>query len=131
MSSDLNMGLNPVPNNKFQTHFNLKEFADNNFKFDINGRTFSKQVENNVKEFADNNFKFDINGRTFSKQVENNVGKGEITSTFSFSYNVFKRFVLQTRKTQGLFGKGLKNLQKTSSHVNLCSPTRVKTMLSS
>ena len=31
-----------------------------------------------VKEFADNNIKFDENGSKFSKQVENTVGKGEI-----------------------------------------------------
>ena len=31
-----------------------------------------------------------------------------ITSNFSFSHSVFKRRVLQTRKNQGLFGKGLK-----------------------
>ena len=31
-----------------------------------------------------------------------------VTSNFSFSYNVFKRLVLETRKSQGLFGKGLK-----------------------
>ena len=44
------------------------------------------------------------------KWVENTVGKGEIarTSNFSFSHSVFKRPVLQTRKNQGLFGKGLK-----------------------
>ena len=30
-----------------------------------------------------------------------------VTSNFSFSYSVFKRLVLQTRKNQGLFGKGL------------------------
>ena len=30
-----------------------------------------------------------------------------ITSNFSFSHSVFKRLVLQTRKNQGLFGKGL------------------------
>ena len=28
--------------------------------------------------FADNNFKFDENGRKLSKRVENTVGKGEI-----------------------------------------------------
>ena len=32
----------------------------------------------NLKEFADCNFKFDKNGRKFSKRVENTVGKGEI-----------------------------------------------------
>ena len=31
-----------------------------------------------LKEFADNNFKFDETGRKLSKQVENTVGKGEI-----------------------------------------------------
>ena len=31
-----------------------------------------------LKEFADDNFKFDENGRKLSKQVENAVGKGEI-----------------------------------------------------
>ena len=30
-----------------------------------------------------------------------------VTSNFSFSHCVFKRLVLQTRKNQGLFGKGL------------------------
>ena len=31
-----------------------------------------------MKEFADNNFKFDKNGGKLSKRVENTVGKGEI-----------------------------------------------------
>ena len=31
-----------------------------------------------LKEFPDDNFKFDENGRKLSKQVENTVGKGEI-----------------------------------------------------
>ena len=30
-----------------------------------------------------------------------------VTSNFSFSRSVFERFVLQTRKNQGLFGEGL------------------------
>ena len=33
-----------------------------------------------------------------------------VTSNFSFSHSVFERLVLQTRKNQGLFGKGLKML---------------------
>ena len=42
--------------------------------------------------------------------LENTVGKGEIAryEQFSFSLSVFKRLTLQTRKNQGLFGKGLK-----------------------
>ena len=31
------------------------------------------------KKIADNNFKFDDNGRKFSNKVENTLGKGEIT----------------------------------------------------
>ena len=31
-----------------------------------------------------------------------------VTSNFSFSHSVFKSLVMQTRKNQGLFGKGLK-----------------------
>ena len=31
-----------------------------------------------LKEFADDNFKFDENGKKLSKQVENAVAKGEI-----------------------------------------------------
>ena len=50
-----------------------------------------------LKEFADDNFKFDENGRKSSEWVENTVGKGEIA-----------RNELQTRKNQGLFGKGLR-----------------------
>ena len=51
-----------------------------------------------------------------SKGQENTVGKGEITplSNFFFSHSVFKRFVLQTCKNKGLFGKGLKYFQVTN-----------------
>ena len=31
-----------------------------------------------LKEFADDNFKFDENGKKLSKQIENTVAKGEI-----------------------------------------------------
>ena len=31
-----------------------------------------------LKQFADDNFKFDENNRKFSKRIENTVGKGEI-----------------------------------------------------
>ena len=35
-------------------------------------------ISSKLKEFADDNFKFDENGRKFSKWAENTVGKGEI-----------------------------------------------------
>ena len=63
-----------------------------------------------LKEFADDNFKFDENGRKFLKPVENTVGKGEIARDEQFLLfpAVFsKELILQTRKNQGLFEKGL------------------------
>ena len=40
--------FNPLPDNKILDSSKLKEFADDNFKFDKNGRKLSKQVENTV-----------------------------------------------------------------------------------
>ena len=38
----------------------------------------------NLKEFADDNFKFDENGRKFSEPVENTAGNGEIAGNEQF-----------------------------------------------
>ena len=58
-----------------------------------------------LKEFADNNVKFNENGRKFSKRVENTVGKGEIAryEQFLLFPQCFRRLVWQTRKTQACF----------------------------
>ena len=40
--------FNPLPDDKILDSSKLKEFADDNFKFDENGRKLSKQVENTV-----------------------------------------------------------------------------------
>ena len=40
--------LNPLPDDKFKYSSKLKEFADDNFRFDQNGRKLSKWVENTV-----------------------------------------------------------------------------------
>ena len=40
--------FNPLPDNKILDSSKLKEFADDNFKFDENGRKLSKRVENTV-----------------------------------------------------------------------------------
>ena len=37
-----------------------------------------KLDDSKLKEFADDNFKSDENGRKLSKRVENTIGKGEI-----------------------------------------------------
>ena len=61
-----------------------------------------------LKEFADDNLKFDGRGRKFSKRVENTVGKGNCSlraiSPFPtvFSKDVYSKHV----KTWGLLGKG-------------------------
>ena len=39
-----------------------------------------------LKEFADDNFKFDENGRNFFKREENTVGKGEIAHYEQFLF---------------------------------------------
>ena len=62
-----------------------------------------------MKEFADDNSKFDGNCRKFAKMVENTEGKGEIARDEQFLLfpQCFKRLVSQTRKNQGLFWKWL------------------------
>ena len=43
-------GLNPLPDDKILDRSNLKQSADDNFKFDENSRKFSKRVENTVRK---------------------------------------------------------------------------------
>ena len=64
----------------------------------------------------EDNFELDENGRKFSKQFENVVGKAKIArhEQFSFSQSVLKTLLLQKRKNQGLFEKGL-NVQRTNT----------------
>ena len=42
--------------------------------------------------------------------------KLHVMSNFSFSHSVFERFVLQTRKNQGMFGKGLTHCEMWRLH---------------
>ena len=58
--------------------------------------------------------------RKFSKRVENTGGKEKllVMSNFSFSHSVFKGLALQTRKNQGLFGKGLRKILFTETTIN-------------
>ena len=62
-----------------------------------------------LKEFADNSFKFDENGRKLPKRVENTVGKGEIARNEQFllfpqcfQRNLYCRHI----KTRACLGKG-------------------------
>ena len=87
-------------------------------KFDVYFiQPFPKQQildSSKLKEFAEDNFKFDENGRKIPIRVENTAGKGEIAhyKQILLSTQCFQRLVLQTHKNQGLFGKGLMDLQK-------------------
>ena len=50
-----------------------------NFETALNPLPDEKNLDSSkLKVFADDNFKFDENGRKLSKWVENAVGKGEI-----------------------------------------------------
>ena len=66
-----------------------------------------------MKEFADDNFKFDENGRKLSKWVENTVGKGEIAH-----YEQFLLFPQCFQKVcfpgASLCGNGLTHQQQTA-----------------
>ena len=65
-----------------------------------------------LTDFADDNFKFNENGRKFSKRVENTVGKGEIAryEQFLLFPQCFQKFSkdLHCRhvKTKACLGKG-------------------------
>ena len=61
------------------------------------------------KVFADDSFILDENGRKFSKRVEN-TGKRRncsLRAISPFPTVFFRRLEMQTRKSQGLYGKGL------------------------
>ena len=63
-----------------------------------------------LKDFADDNFKFDYNYRQLSKGGRKHSGKRRNCSLRAISPipTVFsKRLVLQIRKDNGFFGKGL------------------------
>ena len=63
-----------------------------------------------MKEFADENFKLDKNGRKFSKGVENTMGKEEIAHNEQFL--LFLQCFQKPHKNQGLFGKALSGISR-------------------
>ena len=89
----------------------LKEFADDDFKFDENGRVFQMVRKHCGKR---KNCLFQAISpfpTVFLRRLDWKIVKfvvwERVKSMFSFSHSVFKRLVLQTLKNQGLFGKGL------------------------
>ena len=67
-----------------------------------------------LKEFADDNFKFDENGRKFTQiPIEILLEKKKLLLTSNIFFpSVFKRLKLHTHKSRCLFGKGLTVLLK-------------------
>ena len=62
-----------------------------------------------LKEFADDNFRFDENSRKFLKRVENIVGKGEIAhyeQFLLFARCFQKTCIADMLKTRACLGKG-------------------------
>ena len=70
---------------------------------------FPKEILESSKliKFADDNFRFDENGRKYFKRLENTMGKGEIARFEQFL--IFPQCFpdLYCRQIKGLFGKGL------------------------
>ena len=62
-----------------------------------------------LKKLTDNNFKFDANGRKFSKRIDNTVGKGEMAcyDQFLIFPQCFENTYTAGSKNTGFFGKGL------------------------
>ena len=83
--------FNPFPNERFYESSKLKEFAENNFKFD--------EMEQSSPR-----------GSKTLWGKENFL----ITSNFSFSHSVFKRLILQTGKNQVFIWKRLISFESTS-----------------
>ena len=80
----------------------------------INQPFLKRQIldSSKLKQFADDNFKFDENGKKFSKQAENIVGKGEIAHYGQFllfpqTVTVFSKDLHYKHvKTRACLGKG-------------------------
>ena len=70
---------------------------------------FAKQLivdSSKLRDFVEDNFKFDENGREKLENRQKTMWEKEkllIMSNFSFSHSVFKRLVLQTCENKSLF----------------------------
>ena len=71
-----------------------------------------------LKELAGDNFKFDINGRKFSKWVENFVGRGEIAlnEQFLLSPQCFQNTWTADMLKPGLVWERVKRIHPLSNH---------------
>ena len=76
-----------------------------------------------LKEFADNNFNFDENGRRFSKQIESTVGKGEIAryEQFLLFPQCFQKTCTADMQKPGLVWERVKSICRRHMMVNINS----------
>ena len=104
------------------------------FWYLVKGWPFPKQQildSSKLKEFADDDFKFDENGWKFYKKVENSVGKGEIAcyKQFSIFPTVFSKDLYSRHiKTRACLGI-IKSLPKNKNLFKSESICRWKIML--
>ena len=71
----------PFSSNSKLSSTNLFSFEESKIRFVGKVKPITRQQildSSKLKEFANDNFEFDENGRKLSKQVENTVRKGEI-----------------------------------------------------
>ena len=89
------MFLNPLTDHKFFDSSKLKEFADDNFKFDENGRKLSKWVENTVGQGEIACYEqFLLVPQCFQKACFSGASKGVIVWEWvdaALSYTTWKR----------------------------------------
>ena len=80
-------------------------------------------MSNIVKEFADDNFKFDENARKLSKRVENTVGKGEIAhyEQFLLFLQCFQKACFPGASKNVIVWEWVKNIViKRGQHLDFC-----------
>ena len=77
-----------------------------------------------LKDFADDNLKFEENCRELFKPVENTVGKGEIAPTV-FSKGLFPRGIKRCHCVGMGLAKEATSFQKTCKYVCVCVRVRV------
>ena len=80
-----------------------------------------------LKEFADDNFKFDENGMKLSKRVENTVGKGEIAryEQFHLFPQCFQKACFPGMSKGVIVWEWVNSCEKKSIQSRLRSPRRL------
>ena len=102
---------------RFQSGLNKWALGYKIYNLSLSQETFPKQIldSSKLKEVADDNFKFDKNGKKFSPRTENTLRKGEI-ACYQQQFLVFPVFLkdLDCRhvKTRACLGNGYTSWKK-------------------